>query len=107
MTDIKKLITNYDKDSDVLWIDVKEGEEDRFEEVLPGVNIEYNSSNEVIGIEFIGASNYFKQEVKVNSGIERPVIQEEVRPLLFNASATSSLRSTSSNIYQSFAGNYL
>jgi uncharacterized protein YuzE len=51
----------YDSDSDIKWLVLKEGAEDRYQEISPGVNIEYNDENEIIGIELL---NYSKQIVK-------------------------------------------
>ncbi len=49
---------NYDKESDSLFISVKEGEEDSFEEIIPGINVELNDKGEVIGIEILKASRF-------------------------------------------------
>lgn len=49
---------NYDEKSDSLFIVLKEGEEERFEEIVPGINIELNKNNEVIGIEVLKASRF-------------------------------------------------
>jgi len=54
---------NYDKESDSLFITVKEGEEDSFEEIIPGINVELNDKEEVIGIEILKASR-FKEKLK-------------------------------------------
>ena len=48
----------YDKKSDSLFIYLKEGEEESFEEVAPGINIELDKNNEVIGIEVLKASRF-------------------------------------------------
>ena len=48
----------YDKESDSLYIHLKEGKEDRFEEIVPGINIEFNQNNEMIGIEILKASRF-------------------------------------------------
>ena len=48
---------NYDKESDSLFISVKE-EEDSFEEIIPGINVELNNKGEVIGIEILKASRF-------------------------------------------------
>lgn len=48
----------YDKESDSLYIHLKDGEEDRFEEIVPGINIEFNQNNEMIGIEILKASRF-------------------------------------------------
>lgn len=51
----------YDKKSDSLSITIKEGEEESFEEIVPGINIELNANNEVIGVEVLKASRFSKQ----------------------------------------------
>jgi len=52
---------NYDKESDSLLIHVKEGEEESFEEIVPGINIELNKEGEIIGVEILKASRFMKQ----------------------------------------------
>lgn len=52
---------NYDKESDSLFIYVKEGEEDSFEEIIPGINVELNDKGEVIGIEILRASRFMEK----------------------------------------------
>lgn len=54
---------NYDKESDSLLINIKEGEEDSFEEVVPGVNLELNKKGEIIGVEIIGASKFLPKNL--------------------------------------------
>lgn len=49
---------NYDEKSDSLFIYLKEGEEDRFEEIVPGINIEFNNDGEIIGIEILKVSRF-------------------------------------------------
>ncbi len=49
---------NYDEKSDSLYIFVKEGEEESFEEIVPGINIEFNKNNDIIGIEVLKASRF-------------------------------------------------
>lgn len=49
---------HYDKKSDSLFIHLKEGEEEGFEEIVPGINIELNGKNEIIGIEVLRASRF-------------------------------------------------
>jgi len=51
---------NYDKESDSLFIYIKEGEEDSFEEVAPGVNLEMNENGEIIGVEILNVSRFLK-----------------------------------------------
>lgn len=47
---------HYDKKHDILYIAVKEGEEEEFVEIAEGVNIELNDKGELIGIEIFNAS---------------------------------------------------
>lgn len=54
---------NYDKKSDSLYIHLKEGKEESFEEIVPGINIEFDEYNEIIGIEILKASR-FSDELK-------------------------------------------
>ena len=49
---------NYDKKSDSLYIYLKEGEEDSFEEIVPGINIEFDKNNDIVGIEVLKASRF-------------------------------------------------
>ncbi len=39
----------YDKESDSIFICMKEGEEEGFEEIAPGINTELNEKDKVIG----------------------------------------------------------
>ena len=59
---------SYDEKSDSLYIYIKEGEEESFEEIVPGINIELDKNNEVIGIEVLTASRFsegLKKKVEV------------------------------------------
>ena len=58
---------NYDKKSDSLFIYLKEGEEESFEEIIPGINIELDKDNEIIGIEILKASRF-------SDNLKNPVI---------------------------------
>lgn len=49
---------NYDEKSDSLYIYLKEGEEESFEEIVPGINIEFDENKEIIGIEILKASRF-------------------------------------------------
>ena len=59
---------NYDSKSDSLYIHVKEGEEDSFEEIVPGINLELNEDGEIIGIEILKASR-FSDQLKISSSV--------------------------------------
>jgi len=56
---------NYDKESDSLFISVKDGEEDSFEEIVPGISVELDNKGEIIGIEILKASR-FNENLKEN-----------------------------------------
>jgi uncharacterized protein YuzE len=49
---------NYDEESDSLYIFLKEGEEESFEEIVPGINIEFDKNNKIIGVEVLKASRF-------------------------------------------------
>lgn len=53
----------YDPESNIYWIKFKDGEEDRVEELTQGILVEFNSNNEVIGLEISNASQYFETNV--------------------------------------------
>ena len=55
-----KKIINYDRKSDVLYLGVKEGIEEEFVEIAPGVNVELDERGKVIGIEILNASKVFR-----------------------------------------------
>ena len=59
----------YDKDSDSLFIYLKEGVEESFEEIVPGINIELNKKEDIIGIEILNVSR-FSEKIKQSIGIE-------------------------------------
>jgi len=54
----------YDEKSDSLFIYLKEGEEESFEEIVPGINVEMDKNNEIIEIEVLRASRFIKEEKK-------------------------------------------
>ena len=51
-----KSIINYDPTIDALYVVTREGEEEEFVEISPGVNVELDSEGRVIGIEILNAS---------------------------------------------------
>lgn len=55
---------HYDKKSDSLFICLKEGEEESFEEIIPGINVEFSKDNEIIGVEILRASRFMKKRRK-------------------------------------------
>lgn len=53
----------YDEQEDVLYI-AKEGEEEEFVEVQPGITIEPDGDRQVIGVEIIKASEVLKEVIE-------------------------------------------
>jgi len=51
----------YDKESDSLLINVREGEEESFEEIAFGINIEPNKEGEITGVEILKASRFMEK----------------------------------------------
>lgn len=49
---------HYDEKSDSLFIHLRNGQEESFEEVVPGINIEFDENNDIIGIEILKASRF-------------------------------------------------
>lgn len=47
----------YDKQSDSVYITLRSGREDHFEEVEPGFIVEYNKNDQPIGIEILNAKS--------------------------------------------------
>ena len=55
---------NYDAQSDVLYFTIREGAEEEFIEIIPGVHVEIDERGEVIGIEILRASQVLKPVAK-------------------------------------------
>ena len=47
---------NYDPSTDALYVVTREGEEEEFVEISPGITVELDSHGRVIGIEILNAS---------------------------------------------------
>ncbi|MBI2971418.1 MAG: DUF2283 domain-containing protein [Candidatus Aenigmarchaeota archaeon] len=60
----------YDEKSDSLFIHLKDGEEESFEEIAPGINIELDENNEIIGIEILHASRFTMAEKRAISAMK-------------------------------------
>ena len=61
MSDVLKIL--YDQENDVLSF-LKDGREDAFIEIYPGINIELDDNKEFIGIEILNASQVLKDVLK-------------------------------------------
>lgn len=55
---------SYDDSEDILYL-AKEGEEEEIVELAPGVNVELDSSGNLIGVEVFNASLLFKDVIKL------------------------------------------
>lgn len=53
----------YDEEQDILYI-AKEGKEEEFVDVQPGINIELDGNREVVGVEIIKASEVLKEVIE-------------------------------------------
>lgn len=64
---MKKTKVNYDSKSDVFYIIIREGYEEKHEEVSPGVFVELDKKGRLIGIEILNASRnigrYFRNNL--------------------------------------------
>ena len=61
---MKSPVIHYDPQSDTLFIATRQGPEERFVEVAPGVNVELGSKGQVLGIEILRASRVLRRAVK-------------------------------------------
>ena len=55
---------SYDDNEDILYL-AKEGEEEEIVELAPGVNVELDSSGNLIGVEVFNASFIFKDVIRL------------------------------------------
>ena len=53
----------YDEKEDILYL-AREGKEEEVVELAPGINVELDSSGELIGIELFNASDLLKGAIK-------------------------------------------
>ena len=58
---MKKSKIYYDKENDVLYLNLRKGKEAYFEEIEPNVFIEYNEKNQPLAVEILNASSIFKK----------------------------------------------
>ena len=60
----ERTVVNYDEKKDTLYFLIREGIEDEFIEISPGVNVEIDDRGEVIGIEILNASQILQPVAK-------------------------------------------
>lgn len=68
---MKKSKISYDKQKDILYIVLREGQEERFEDISSDITVEYDAKDNPIGIEIYNASKALPSEIKEN--LLRPV----------------------------------
>ena len=66
---MKKAKINYDAKSDVFYLAVKEGYEDKHQEVAPGIFVELDKAGELMGVEVLNASSNIGKLFKNNSEV--------------------------------------
>ena len=72
----QELKTFYDEENDILYL-AREGEENKFVEIQPCVNLEFDKNRQIIGIEIMQASMLLKDVIIPLQTMER--LQEWLR----------------------------
>ena len=68
---MKKTKINYDKKKDILYIVLREGNEERFEDISENITVEYDAKDRPIGIEIFNASKFLASKLGTKSqGLE-------------------------------------
>jgi len=63
MDAVKKTQARYDAEADVLYLVSRRGRIARSHEVAPGITLEYNGKDEIVGIEVLHASRVLADNV--------------------------------------------
>lgn len=66
---MKKSKILYDKKSDNLYLFIKEGKLDEYQEVAPGVGLEFDKKKNLLGIEVLGASKILGVKPRIREKI--------------------------------------
>jgi len=61
---MNKPMVNYDRANDILYLVIRDGEEHHFVETAEGVVVEFDESNQPIGIEIADASHVLFQAME-------------------------------------------
>lgn len=67
---MKKGTILYDKKKDILYMFIKPGMEERYEEVTPDINLEIGEKGELLGIEIFNASKVLGSKLGVRRADE-------------------------------------
>lgn len=68
----------YDKKTDVLWLKLKNGPEEHYSEIVPGVGVEVGRNGELLGIEILNASKVLGPKLGFKPS-QTPVILHKIR----------------------------
>lgn len=60
---MKKTKINYDRKKDILYIILRKGDEERFEDISENITVEYDVKDRPIGIEIFNASKFLASEL--------------------------------------------
>lgn len=60
---MKKTKINYDKKKDILYIVLRHGVEERFEDISENITVEYDAKDKPIGIEIFNASKFLGSKI--------------------------------------------
>ena len=62
---MKKQKISYDKKADVLYFFLKEGSEEQYKEIAPGVGLELDKKGDLLGVEILNASKVLGAKPKI------------------------------------------
>ena len=62
---MKKQKISYDKKADVLYFLLKEGSEEQYKEIAPGVGLELDKKGDLLGVEILNASKVLGAKPKI------------------------------------------
>ena len=68
MKKTKQTKVNYDKKKDILYIILRNGVEERFEDISENITVEYDAKDRPIGIEIFNASKILPTQTSHASG---------------------------------------
>lgn len=61
---MKKTKINYDRKKDILYIVLRKGTEERFEDISENITVEYDAEDKPIGIEIFKASKFLSSRIQ-------------------------------------------
>ncbi len=68
---MKKTKINYDNKKDILYIMLRKGTEERFEDISENITVEYDAKNRPIGIEIFNASKILPAQPSIRYSAAR------------------------------------